>query len=136
MAKELKNHSYDAKSHFESQKYALQGIVLIIKNERNFRIQLIFAVLVGVAGIILNFSYQDWISVSLLVALVLISEAFNSSVEALADTLSQEYRVNIKYAKDVSAGAVLISSLVSLAAGIFIIFPHVKDLVLDLLEKL
>ena len=136
MSKELKNHSYDARNYFDSQRFAFKGILTIIKNERNFRIQLVFSVLVGLAGIFFGFSYQDWISVSLLIALVLISEAFNSSVEALADTLSQEYRVNIKYAKDVSAGAVLISAGVSVVAGILIVFPYVKVFVLELLEKL
>ena len=136
MTKELKNHSYDARNYFDSQRFAFKGIITIIKNERNFRIQLVFSMLVGLAGIFFGFSYQDWISVSLLIALVLISEAFNSSVEALADTLSQEYRVNIKYAKDVSAGAVLISAGVSVVAGTLIVFPYVKEFVLELLEKL
>jgi diacylglycerol kinase len=119
-----KNQKYKAESHIQSQFYAIEGLKLIIKNERNFRIHLIAGALVVLAGTVLGFSHQDWIAVSLLIGLVLISEAFNSVIEALSDSISLEYRVNIKYAKDVSAGAVFISALVSVVAGSIIIFPY------------
>lgn len=112
---------------FSSLKIALKGLYLIIKNERNFRIQLFTAFIIGILGLLLHFSHQDWVSIGLLVAMVLISEAFNSSIEALSDTISQEFRVNIKYAKDVSAGAVLISAATSVIAGAIIIIPYILE---------
>jgi diacylglycerol kinase len=120
-----KNKFYIPVNWFTSFKIALTGLYLIIKNERNFRIQLVMATLIGVLGLFLDYSHQDWVSIGLLVCLVLISEAFNSVIEALSDTISQEYRVNIKYAKDVAAGAVLISSITSAIAGAIIIFPYI-----------
>lgn len=131
MAKERngKNSTYKPKNHLESQYYALTGLRLILKNERNFRIHLLTASLVVIAGFVLGLSHSDWIAISLVIGLVLISEAFNSVIEALSDTISHEYRVNIKYAKDVSAGAVLISAIVSIIAGIIIFFPYVVDFV-------
>jgi len=119
-----KNKFYVPVNWFVSFRIALSGIFLIIKNERNFRIQLSIAFCIGILGVLLKFSHQDWISIGLLVALVLISESFNSVIEALSDTLSQDYRVNIKYAKDVAAGAVLISSVASVIAGAIIIVPY------------
>lgn len=124
-----KNTQYIPKDHFESQKVALTGLKLILRNERNFRIQLIIASLTVIFGLIFNFTHRDWISISLLIGMVLIAEAFNSVIEALSDTLSQEYRVNIRYAKDVSAGAVLISAMVSVVAGVLIVFPYILEVV-------
>jgi diacylglycerol kinase len=124
-----KNKEYIPKNHFESQKVALTGLKLILRNERNFRIQLVVSALVIIIGFILNFSHRDWVSISLLIGMVLIAEAFNSVIEALSDTLSQEYRVNIRYAKDVSAGAVLISAMVSVVAGSLIVFPYLLEVV-------
>ncbi len=123
-----KNGVFKPATHFHSQLNALKGLKMIVKNERNFRIHLLATLCVVVVGFFLKFSYPDWIAISLLIGLVLISEAFNSVVEALADTISQEYRVNIKYAKDVSAGAVLISALVSVVAGTIIISPYILRL--------
>jgi diacylglycerol kinase len=120
-----KNKFFIPVNWFASLRIALTGLWLIIKNERNFRIQLITAFLVGILGLLLDFAHQDWVNVGFLVCLVLITEAFNSVIEALSDTISQEYRVNIKYAKDVAAGAVLISSITSAIAGIIIIFPYI-----------
>lgn len=115
-------------SIFQSQKHALEGILLIVKNERNFRIQLLVATLVICISIYLNISHYDWIAVSFLIALVLISEAFNSVIEAVCDTLSEEYRVNIKYAKDVAAGAVLVSAILSFILGILIFYPYILNI--------
>lgn len=122
-----KNKFFVPVNFFASSKIAIKGIYLIFKNERNFRIQLIAAFFIGILGLLLHFSHQDWVSIGLLVAIVLISEAFNSSIEALSDTISQEFRVNIKYAKDVSAGAVLMSAATSVIAGAIIILPYILD---------
>jgi len=115
-------------SIFKSQKHAIEGILSIIRNERNFRIQLVVAVCVVIVSFLLNISHQDWIAVGFLITLVLISEAFNSVIEAVCDTVSQEYRVNIKYAKDVSAGAVLVSAILSVILGLIIFLPYILDL--------
>ena len=126
----MKNEKNKAKTYWESQSYAFNGLKLILRNERTFRVQIIFAFLV------LDIAHQDWVALGLLVALVLISEATNSVVEALCDTISQEYRVNIKYAKDVSAGCVLISSILSAIAGTIIFAPYLIVEIQSLLEKM
>jgi diacylglycerol kinase len=122
-----KNKVFIPHNFFSSLRIASNGLNLIIKNERNFRIQLVVATCIGLVGLFLDFSHQDWVSIGLLVTIVLITEAFNSVVEALSDTISQEYRVNIKYAKDVAAGAVLISAVSSVVAGGLIILPYIID---------
>lgn len=127
-----KNRVFIPHNFFSSLRIAITGLILIIKNERNFRIQLIAAFFVGILGIFLKISHTDWVAIGLLVTLVLISEAFNSVVEALSDTISQEYRVNIKYAKDVSAGAVLISASASVIAGALIMIPYILDYLREL----
>jgi len=111
-----------------SQQHAIDGILSIVKYERNFRIQMVVAVLVILLAILLRISHTDWVAVGFLIAIVLISEAFNSVIEALCDTISQEYRVNIKYAKDVSAGAVLVSAILSVILGTIIFLPYILDL--------
>lgn len=121
----MKNNSFKAEDFFKSQGFARNGIKLIFKNERNFRIDLIVAFLVVFAGFFFRISHTDWIAISLVIAMVFIAEAVNSAIEALCDTVSQDFKINIKYAKDVSAGAVLISAIVSIIAGIIIFLPYI-----------
>ena len=132
----MKNEEQKAKTYWDSQSYAFNGLKLIIRNERNFRLQIIFAFLVFIAGVVLDISHSDWVAVGLLVAMVLVTEATNSVIEALADTISKDYRVNIKYAKDVSAGCVLISSILSAIAGTIIFAPYLIVKIGEILEKM
>lgn len=130
----MKNKKYQSESFFKSQGYSRNGIKLILKNERNFRIHLLFALAVVLAGFFFKITYQDWIAISLVISMVLISETMNSAIEALCDTVSVDYKVNVKYAKDVSAGAVLMSAFVSVVTGIIVFLPYVIEFVKNILQ--
>jgi len=121
----MKNESFKTEDFFKSQGYARNGIKLIFKNERNFRIELVITVLVILAGVFFKISHFEWIALSLVISMVLISETVNSAIEALCDTVSQDFKINVKYAKDVSAGAVLVSALVSVITGLIIFLPYI-----------
>lgn len=125
----MKNSKFQSEDIFKSQGYARNGLKLIFKNERNFRIGIVMAVIVIITGFLLKISYTDWIAISLVISTVLISEAVNSAIEALCDTITQKYNVNIKYAKDVTAGAVLISVLLSVIIGIIVFTPYILKFV-------
>ncbi len=125
----MKNKSFKAESFFKSQGYARNGIKLIFKNEKNFKVELVIALFVVLAGLFFKIGHFEWIAISLVISMVLISESINSAIEALCDTVSQDFKINVKYAKDVSAGAVLVSALVSVFTGIIIFLPYVIDFV-------
>lgn len=127
-----KNNQYEAKNYWQSQRYAFTGLKLILVNERNFRIQMVLACLVIMAGLFFNISHQDWVALFVVMAIVLVTEAFNSVIEAVCDTISKDYRINIKYAKDVSAGAVMVSAAVSLVAGVLIFSPYIWQWIISL----
>ena len=130
----MKNNKYKAENFFKSQGHARNGLKLIFKNERNFRIDLVVAFVVVLAGIAFEISYTDWIALSLVISMVFVAETINSAIEALCDTVSLDYKVNIKYAKDVSAGAVLVTALVSVITGLIIFMPYVIAGIKKILE--
>lgn len=129
----MKNKKYKAESFFKSQGYARNGLKLILKNEKNFRRELVIAVIVITLGFLLNISHFEWIAISLVISMVLISEAINSAIEALCDAVSQDFKINIKYAKDVSAGAVWLSAFVSFVTGIIVFLPYIIELIKKML---
>ena len=130
----MKNIKYQATNFLKSQGHARSGIKLIFKNERNFRIDLIVAIIVVILGFLFKISHTDWIAISLVISVVFVSETINSAIEALCDTVSLEYKVNIKYAKDVSAGAVLVSALVSVITGLIVFVPYIVELVKNITQ--
>ncbi|MFH1971232.1 MAG: diacylglycerol kinase family protein [Patescibacteria group bacterium] len=116
-------------SKFHSTKksfiYAFEGLKLTFKNEPNFRIQLILALLSTFLGIILNISQTEWLILIIVIFMVLLLELINSSLEALVDIISPEINEKAKIAKDTAAGAVLVSSILSLVIGVVLFLPKI-----------
>ncbi len=108
--------------------YAFFGLFLFFKMERNGKIQLSLALLVTAFGIALQISAQEWIYVLLCIAVVLSLEMLNSAIEKLCDMVCAEYNTTIKIVKDVSAGAVLWTSLISLIVAAIIFLPKITTL--------
>ena len=112
----------------KSFKYAFEGIKNTFKNEPNFRIQLILALLSTLLGIILKISQIEWLILITVIFLVLLLELINSSLEALVNLVSPEINEKAKIAKDTAAGAVLVASSLSLVIGIVLFLPKIITL--------
>ena len=102
----------------ESFGHALRGIVHTIKNERNFRIQMIFGILTVIACIILRVETWQFALVIVAIFFVLATELINTAVEAIADLCTKgEFHPLAKTAKDAAAGAVLLASVFAVVVG-------------------
>ena len=108
--------------------YALQGISFFFRNERNGRLQLLIACCVFLAGILLSISMTEWLIILLFMALVISLEMLNSALEKLCDHISPDWHPQIKVIKDMAAGAVLWSSIMSIIAGLCIFIPKIIEL--------
>lgn len=107
--------------------FAKAGLRIVWARERSFRTQCGFAVLAAVATAALR---PDWIWLALVaiaIALVLLLEMVNAALEYLMDRVHPDIHDEIKFAKDATAGAVLLASLASLVVGglmvLSVIFP-------------
>jgi len=82
-------------------------------------------VIVIVAAIFFRVTPTESILLSLAVGLVWITEMINTCIERVMNFISTEDHPEIRYIKDVSAAAVLISSLTALIVGSIIILPKI-----------
>lgn len=116
-----------SKEHSTSKsfKYAMDGLAETFKNEPNFRIQLVLALLSLTLGLFLKISQIEWLILIIVIFFVLLLELINSSLEALVDLVSPEYSDKAKIAKDTAAGAVLIASILSAVIGIVLFLPKI-----------
>jgi len=114
-----RNDMLHPKKFLDSFVYAFQGVKLAVF-ERNFRIQVVLGVLAIVFAFLLELASINKIIIILCVALVLGSEAINSSMERLLDFVSPEHREEIRQIKDLMAAAVLIFSITALIIGVWI----------------
>lgn len=118
-----------SKNLLESFKYALQGIKVELKGERNLKIHIIMMILVIIAGLILKISIAEWGICIILFGLVISAELFNTAIETTVDIAMPERNEKAKKAKDVSAGAVFIISLASAIIGLIIFIPKIINLI-------
>ena len=103
--------------------YAIVGIILCIKEERNIKIHLIITILVALAGIYFGINKIEWLILIQCIGFVLSLEVMNSAIERNVDLVTKEYHPIAKNAKDIAAGAVLIGTVVSVIIGLIIFIP-------------
>lgn len=113
------------KLHVLSFKYAFDGIISALREEPNLKFHLLAGFLVLVLSYFLNISRQDWIVIILLIGFVIAVELTNTSIEAVVDHFTQINHPGAKLAKDISAGAVLVSALTATIIGIIIFTPYI-----------
>lgn len=86
-------------------------------------------VCVIIVGFLLGLSATEWCIVALCCGSVLMAEAMNSAVEAIADLVSPEFHPLIKKAKDVGAAGVLMMAIGAATAGIIIFLPKLLEII-------
>jgi diacylglycerol kinase (ATP) len=112
-----------APSILDSFNYAFEGIIHVLRTQRNLRIHFLIAIVVIGAAAALGVGRIELIVLLLAIAFVLVAEMVNSAIEGAIDVSTTSFDPNAKLAKDVAAGAVLISSATAVAIG-YLVFAH------------
>ncbi len=113
------------KSLARSFSCAFDGILVVIRGQRNFRIHLTFTLLVIIAGYAFGISAGEWCIILLAIGLVLAMEALNTAVEKLVDFVSPEFHAKAGEVKDIAAGGVLITAIAAILVGLVIFIPKI-----------
>ena len=109
--------------------YAFEGLLAVIKKERNMKIHCTAAILVILIGLFLEISKTEWIICFLLFGLIMGLECVNTAVEAVVDLATEEIHPKAKLAKDAAAGAVLIAAIFAALVGMMIFLPKLLLLI-------
>lgn len=104
---------------------AFRGVFLMLKNERNFQIELLAFFINLFLIFYLKLSTIDTIFILLVSSGVLIAEIFNTAIEKICDIVQPEFDQRIGFIKDISAGAVVLMTLLSVAVGILVYWKYI-----------
>lgn len=114
-------------------KHASDGLKTVYHDERNFRFDCWAGVAVVLAGFLLQVTNNEWRSLLLAVFLVLASEAWNTVIENIVDLVcGKKHQPAAKKAKDIAAGAVLLSSLYAVFTAAMILLPKLWQFLTEL----
>jgi diacylglycerol kinase len=104
--------------------FAFEGLRLALRVDQNVR----FHVVVGLFVIIVSFSLKitksEFLFIIFAIFFVIIVEMVNTAIEEMTNLILKEHSREAKIAKDVAAGAVLLSAIFAAIVGIVILLPH------------
>lgn len=127
-----KDSHQTGKNHhlLQAMGHAVDGIATMLREERNMRYHVLAAALALLMGWLLKVSANDWLWLFLVIFLVFAAEFLNTVTEAVTDLLvSHQYNVEVKKAKDVAAGGVLIAACFAVLVGLIIFVPRIMNLI-------
>ena len=100
-------------------KNARKGFRLVLKSELNIRVHVAVATLVLFAALLFKFSALEFCIVLFVIGLVIVAEMLNTAIEFTLDSIyHNRYSRMVGMAKDISAGAVMFATIISVLVGI------------------
>lgn len=110
----------------DSANNAIEGVLHAAKTQRHLRYHLYSAAVILIVSYVLGIERIDFLLITVAVILVLLAEMINTAIEYVVDMLSPEHSEKARIAKDVAAGAVLITAFGAAVLGYIILFPYAE----------
>jgi diacylglycerol kinase (ATP) len=120
---------------FDSFNYASEGIIHVLRTQRNMRIHFAAAAVVLVLARGVGVPKIELIALLISITFVLTTEMVNTALEGAIDVSTTSFDPLAKLAKDIAAGAVLIATLNALAVGYLVFSGRIADRSSRVLEQ-
>lgn len=118
------NRPFQFSARLRSFRYAFRGLLLMLRTQHNAWLHGLATIGVVAAGFVFGLSAGEWCWIVLAIAAVWTAEALNTAFEFLADVTTKEFHPLVEKAKDVAAGAVLVTAMAAAVIGGIIFWPH------------
>lgn len=105
---------------FQSLKWSLSGIYQCFRAEKSFRLEVVLLIANCLICFLHDIPAISFLCLSSLVILMMAFELMNSAIEKLADMISTEYNLTIKYAKDAGSAAVFLCLIIYCLAWLYV----------------
>src|ERR687894_2002944 len=115
---------------------AYRGLIYAVRTQRNMRFHVVVAAVVLLGSLLVGVSKLELAALILVILFVFVTEMFNTAMEFAVDLVTKEYHPLAKLAKDVSAGAVLASSVGAVLVGYLVLADNVGPLSLETLDTI
>lgn len=109
----------------DSLNYAIEGVLHAAQTQKHVRLHFIVIMLLLLVCFAIGMNKRDFIVVSLIATVVIVAEVLNSAIETVVDMISPHRSEKARIAKDMAAGAVLISAISSFITAFYIILPYI-----------
>ena len=107
--------------------YAIEGLIHVLRRERNMRVHFALATAVLILAFAYDVTKVELMALLIAISFVLVAEMVNTAVEEMIDVATNAYDPRAKVAKDVAAGAVLVASVVAATIGYLIFVDRIRN---------
>jgi diacylglycerol kinase (ATP) len=118
-----KDKRFSIRARVGSIRYAINGLVDFFRGEHNAWLHLIATVAVIILSLVFPVSRTELLALVFAVGFVWTAEIFNTVIEKIMDFIAPDIDGRIKFIKDLSAAAVLISAITALTIGCIVFIP-------------
>src|SRR6187399_318123 len=117
------NKKFSFRGRLQSFHFAFEGVISFFKTEHNAWLHLTATIIAIFFTALLPCTQTEILFIVFAAGLVWTTELFNTAIERLADLTTTEAHPKIKFIKDISAAAVLITALTALITGCIVFIP-------------
>ena len=103
---------------------AIRGLRVMIVSQHNAWIHALATIIVLLVSVYFRLTRAEWCWIIVAIIAVWTAEALNTAFEFLTDVASPEFHPLAEKAKDVAAGAVLITAIGSALIGLIVFGPY------------
>lgn len=126
----MKENKWGFRKLVKSFGYAFEGIKHGYTAGQNIIIMSILGCLAIILGLLFKIKYYEMLVILLLIGIILPLELLNTAIEATIDLHDGDKKSKCgKIAKDCSAGALTIASIIAFIIGLVIFLPRFIDLI-------
>ena len=113
------------KNYLYSWINAFKGIWYTIKTQTNIKIQLVIGIIVISACIYFKLNWIECMFLAFATMFIIVIELINTAIETVVDLYTKEFHPLAKIAKDVAAGAVVLSAINAVIIAVLIVLSRI-----------
>ncbi len=106
---------------------AVEGVLYAFKTQKHIKVHYLIAVGALVLSLLLKLPVVEFVIFAVSIVVLLLAEMFNTAIEEAVNLIEDRHHIIAKNAKDVSAGAVLISAIGVAIVGYMIFSRHLYE---------
>ena len=119
----MKPQEFSLRARLRSFRFAWDGIASFFQREHNAWLHFMATIAVFTTAVLVGVTKIELLALVFAIGLVWIAEMFNTCIERVMDFVSEQKHPEIKFIKDLAAGAVLTASVTALIIGGIVFIP-------------
>lgn len=113
---------------FQSFKYSFDGLKYAYLHEQSLILHIIVMAIIIACGFGFRITPIQWVITLVMGALILVTELFNTSIEAVVDMITGEYHPLAKVAKDTASAACFVANMMAAGMWLTVFVPKIISL--------